>query len=75
MGLGFQLAGSVLFYVIAGYLADRWLGTAPWLLVTGALLGMVTFFAQLVRVVRRLNAETAERLAERKRREAEAEGD
>lgn len=68
MGLGLQLAGSVLFYVVAGYLADRWLGTEPWLLVAGAVIGMISFFVQLARVVRRLNKETARRAAERRQK-------
>ena len=67
MGLGVQLAGSVLFYVVVGYLADRWLGTEPWLLIVGAVVGMISFFVQLARVVRRLNEDTARRASERKR--------
>jgi len=72
MGLGLQLAGSVLVYVVAGYLADRWLGTEPWLLLVGAVLGMVTFFVQLARTVRRLNEDTARRAEERRRRSDES---
>lgn len=68
LGLGFQLAGTVLFYVVLGYLADRWLGTEPWLLIAGAVLGMVAFFVELVRLVRRLNEESARQAEERRRR-------
>jgi ATP synthase protein I len=35
-----NLTGGVALGVIAGYFADRHLGTAPWLLVTGSVLGM-----------------------------------
>jgi ATP synthase protein I len=35
-----QLAGSVLFWVLVGYFVDRWLHTTPWLLVAGAVLGI-----------------------------------
>ncbi|MFT4603469.1 MAG: F0F1-type ATP synthase assembly protein I [Rhodothermales bacterium] len=58
VGLGFQLAGAVLIYVGIGFFVDRWLDTSPWGLVTGAVVGMIAFFLQLVRVVRRMNAET-----------------
>ena len=74
MGLGLQLAGSVLLYVVIGYFADRWLGTQPWLLIAGAVVGMISFFVQLVRVVRRLNEDTARRMAERKKRAEEEAG-
>lgn len=68
MGLGLQLAGSMLLYVIAGYFLDRWLGTEPWLLIVGAVVGMISFFVQLALVVRRLNVETAQRARETKRK-------
>lgn len=35
-----NLTGGVALGVIAGYLADRHWGTAPWLLVAGSVLGM-----------------------------------
>ena len=50
-----QLAGAVLVYVGIGYLLDWWLGTSPWFLIAGAVVGMVAFFVQLVRVVRQMN--------------------
>ncbi|MBO6574097.1 MAG: AtpZ/AtpI family protein [Rhodothermales bacterium] len=56
LGLGLQLAGAVLVYVAIGYLLDRWLDTSPWFLVAGAVVGMIAFFLQLVRVVRQMNA-------------------
>lgn len=55
-GLGFQLALSMLVFIGLGYLADRWLGTAPWLLIAGAALGMVATGFYLYRVVQELNA-------------------
>jgi ATP synthase protein I len=36
----YSLAGGVALGVIAGYYADKKLGTTPWLLVTGSVLGM-----------------------------------
>lgn len=58
LGLGFQLAGAVLIYTGLGYLLDRWLGTSPRFLVAGAVVGMLAFFVQLVRVVRQMNSKT-----------------
>ena len=34
-----------------GWVMDRWLGTAPWLLVGGLLLGIVVGFFELARIV------------------------
>src|SRR3954467_10903777 len=39
-----QLAGSVALWVLIGYFLDKWLRTAPWLLVGGAVLGMALGF-------------------------------
>ena len=61
--LGIQLAGAVLVYVGIGYLIDRWLNTSPWFLVGGAVVGMVAFFVQLVRVVKQMNRASARRPA------------
>jgi len=63
VGVGIQLAGSVLLYVGIGYLVDRWQDTSPTFLLVGAGLGMVTFFVQLVRVVNRMNRQTARKAA------------
>lgn len=39
--------GSILSGTLLGYLADRWLGTEPWLVVTGILLGSYSGFMKL----------------------------
>lgn len=36
-----ELVSAVLAWTGIGWLADRWLDTAPWLLVAGAVLGFV----------------------------------
>jgi F0F1-type ATP synthase assembly protein I len=64
LGFGAQLAVSMLLYVVGGYLLDRWLGTTPWLLVTGAVIGMIAFFFQLARIARRLTEESEQRKKE-----------
>lgn len=39
LSLAFEFAGSVFIFWFLGRLADDWLGTEPWLQVTGAVLG------------------------------------
>ena len=61
--LGMQLALTVVVFSGAGYFADVWLNTSPWLLLVGIVLGMVAMFTQLIRVARDANARREERLA------------
>lgn len=51
VGLGFEIAVPVLLGVLAGERLDRWLGTKPWLLVAGALLGIAVGFYGFFRSV------------------------
>ena len=37
--MGVELMAAILTWAGLGWLADRWLGTGPWLLVVGALVG------------------------------------
>jgi ATP synthase protein I len=46
-----QLTGSLALWVVVGYLLDRWLGTRPWLLVAGSVLGMILGFYLFFRAV------------------------
>ena len=48
---GWSLAGAVALGVVVGYLADRKLGTAPWLLVVFGLLGLAAGCYSLVRTI------------------------
>lgn len=41
---------------IGGYYLDRWLGTTPWLLVVGVILGFTTSLIQLVALANQANA-------------------
>ncbi|HEX8386663.1 MAG TPA: AtpZ/AtpI family protein [Rubricoccaceae bacterium] len=52
LGLGVQIAGSMALFAGGGYAVDRWLGTSPWGILLGALLGMAGIVALLVRVSR-----------------------
>ena len=67
MGLGLQVAGGLLFFVGLGYFADGYLGTTPWGMVVGAVLGMVGVIALLVRVSNEASAQ-----AKARKREPEA---
>jgi F0F1-type ATP synthase assembly protein I len=40
-------AGSILSGTLLGFFADRWLGTEPWLVVIGSLLGIYSGFVQV----------------------------
>ena len=51
----FSLFSAVVAGLIAGWLMDRWLGTRPWLLVAGIVLGAVVGFYQFIRVSSRLS--------------------
>ncbi len=46
----FSLFGAVVAGLIAGWLLDRWLGTAPWLLVLGIVLGAAAGFYEFIRI-------------------------
>lgn len=42
-------AGSILSGALLGFLADRWLGTEPWLVIVGILLGSYSGFMNMWR--------------------------
>jgi F0F1-type ATP synthase assembly protein I len=45
----YGLIGAVLLLGGAGYVLDRWLGTLPWFLAAGLLVGVVGGFFGLIR--------------------------
>jgi ATP synthase protein I len=49
----YRLIGAILFLGGAGYMLDRWMGTAPWLLLSGLAIGITVGFFGLYRLVRR----------------------
>jgi ATP synthase protein I len=53
-GAALMLFSSVVSFCGAGWLLDRWLGTKPWLLVTGIVLGAAAGFYQFVRLTAKL---------------------
>ncbi len=52
---GFTLFASVIALCGFGWLLDRWLGTGPWLMVAGLVLGAVAGFYQFVRLTSKLS--------------------
>jgi ATP synthase protein I len=54
--IGMTMVLATVIGLGAGYYGDRWLGTSPWLLLGGLLLGIVAGFVNLFR-----SAKAAER--------------
>lgn len=51
LGLGMQLAFTIVAFTLGGYFLDRRFDTLPWLTIVGAIVGLVLLFAQLYRTV------------------------
>jgi ATP synthase protein I len=49
-----SLFASVVSGLIAGWLLDRWLGTGPWLLVVGIVLGAAAGFYEFIRITSKI---------------------
>lgn len=50
-----SLAFSILSGLGLGWVLDRYLGTSPWLLVAGIVLGSVTGFMRFIRLMSRIS--------------------
>lgn len=50
MMASYTLVGSLIGLALLGYFADRWLGTEPWLLLLGLILGLVIGLYEVARV-------------------------
>lgn len=61
VGLGFELALSLVLFMYAGHKLDGWLGTEPWLLMGGGLLGIAVGFYGLMRRLLKLVRPRGER--------------
>jgi ATP synthase protein I len=53
-GAALILFSAVASFCALGWLLDRWLGTKPWLLVTGIVLGAAAGFYQFIRLTAKL---------------------
>ncbi len=54
MSAGTVVAGGVVGGTLLGYYLDAWLGTGPWLLIVGVILGTAGALIWLYRLVARL---------------------
>jgi ATP synthase protein I len=54
-GAVLSLALSIVSCLLVGWALDRWLGTSPWLIVAGILLGSVAGFTQFIRLMSRIS--------------------
>ncbi|MDQ1589544.1 MAG: putative F0F1-ATPase subunit Ca2+/Mg2+ transporter [Pyrinomonadaceae bacterium] len=53
-GAVLSLAFSIVSGLLVGWALDRWLGTSPWLIVAGIVLGSVAGFMQFIRLMSRI---------------------
>lgn len=54
---GGSFLNSVLAGTLVGFLADRWLGTAPWLVIAGIVLGSYSGFLRLWQYIKESDGE------------------
>ncbi|MBA3571295.1 MAG: AtpZ/AtpI family protein [Pyrinomonadaceae bacterium] len=47
----FSMVGAVVVCLLVGWVLDSWLGTSPWLLVGGIVLGSIVGFYEFIRVL------------------------
>jgi ATP synthase protein I len=50
--IGMTMVLATVLGLAAGYYGDRWLGTAPWLMLLGLVLGIVAGFVSMLRSVK-----------------------
>jgi ATP synthase protein I len=55
--IGLALVVATVIGLVAGYWADRWLETSPWLMLIGLGLGIAAGFVNLFRSVKRAERE------------------
>lgn len=56
-GLGVDLVTNTLVGTGLGYLLDRWLGTIPWFMISGLVLGSVAGFVTVFRALSKQDKE------------------
>jgi len=50
--IGMTMVLSTIIGMAAGYYADRWLGTSPWLMLLGLMFGIAAGFVSMFRAVK-----------------------
>lgn len=58
---GGSFFGSILAGTLLGFFADRWLGTSPWLVIIGILVGAYAGFLHVWQYSKKMDDETRER--------------
>ncbi|HKX30143.1 MAG TPA: AtpZ/AtpI family protein [Blastocatellia bacterium] len=53
--VGSLITSNIVGGILLGYFLDRWLKTAPWLSVSGLILGTIGAFAGLIHTMSKLN--------------------
>ena len=48
-------SSNILGGILVGYLLDRWLGTDPWMIITGITLGLISAIIGLIRILNHLS--------------------
>ncbi len=54
LSVGTVITSNIVGGIALGYFLDRWMKTAPWMIVTGLILGTVSAFIGIYRIVSRL---------------------
>jgi ATP synthase protein I len=54
-GAVLSLAFSIVSCLLVGWALDSWLGTSPWLIVAGIILGAVAGFMQFIRLMSKIS--------------------
>lgn len=57
LGLGAEIAASLLIPIMAGYYLDEYFGTSPIILLIGVLGAMIGFGFMIVRITKKLDAD------------------
>ena len=50
-GASYTLIGAIFLLGGIGYAVDRWLGTSPWFLLAGLVMGIIVGFYQLAKTI------------------------
>ena len=58
--LALVLPSSIAVGLFIGYLLDKWLGTAPWMLIVFTLLGIASGLTSLIRGIMKYNKDDLE---------------
>jgi ATP synthase protein I len=79
LGVGMRIVAEIISAlavgVALGLILDTWLGTQPWFLIAGFLLGSGAAFMNLMRIAKRMEAQSkAERDARRRSGDGASEG-